>query len=240
MSGDAEVVELPDKLFCLDFEDENLNNSSIVTDTVSGIPLLSSGGDGVVFVQKAGFGRCVNTITNSSSNGYTAPLTNFTNLIGLPRARSCTFILWTDTNRTYSTTGDSGIMDVYDVGRIWGRFRNNGSLYLNERDFYIEVGKVGSPLKTDIGMYAYALEEDAITNELSAFHTINEENFTSFYLLFQPSTISKTILNRGTLRFLLSWESVPTLPSYTIAGITIYDGVLTNEQMKYIFKNKII
>ena len=47
-------------------------------------------------------------------------------------------------------------------------------------------------------------------------------------------TISKTILNRGTLRFLLSWESVPTLPSYTIAGITIYDGVLTNEQMKYI------
>jgi len=86
-------------------------------------------------------------------------------------------------------------------------------------------------------MFAYAVEEDVNTNNISTFHTIAEETFTNFS--FFPND-PKDILNRGTLRFLLSWENVPTLLSYAIAGITIYDGVLTNEQMKYIFKNKII
>lgn len=88
---------------------------------------------------------------------------------------------------------------------------------------------------TDIGMYVMGTDYA----QTKRIRSKEEVGFSSLSVLSNAYTPTNT--TSGTLWFLCSQEYSYYWPAGGIvAGVTLYDGLLTDEQVEYIFNNKII
>lgn len=239
-----QVVTLPNKLFCLDFEDTVNNTNLKVKDTVNGIELTKASAGSVVFIDDPDFGRCLKTNNREVTNVYSANwATIYPTIFGSSAStwaqRPLTWIMFTNSVATNATRG--GLLTIYNVCRISGYQGYSGTLSFLAANWIgtdMQSNKTkyaGKTANTDIGMYVmgtnYAQTKRAYSKE--------EVGFSSMSVLSNAYT--PTNATSGTLWFLCSQESTYYWPAGGIvAGITLYDGLLTDEQVAYIFNNKII
>jgi hypothetical protein len=237
-------IELPNKLFCLDFEDTVNNTNLKVTDTVNGITLTKASAGSVVFIDDPDFGRCLKTNNREATNIYSANwATIYPTIFGSSAStwaqRPLTWIMFNNSVARNDTRG--GLLTIYNVCRISGYQGYNGSLSFVAANWIgidMQSNKTKYPEKTantDIGMYVMGTNYSQLKRVCSK----EEVGFSSLSVLSNAYTPTST--TSGTLWFLCSQESSYYWPAEGIvAGITLYDGLLTNEQVAYIFNNKII
>jgi hypothetical protein len=228
-------IRLPNKLFCLDFEDTATNNLSQVTDTVSGVPLNVAGGtaNSIDFINTA-YGRTIRSNSNTPL-WFQRNFTDFPRLYNFPR-RNFSLVFWA--NAVGNNSYRSGILANYNNYQIIGYqgYNNNfdySGLSITSGDFGIRPWGPANSF-SNINLWVISYNED--TQRVYGCVEWGSE-------MLDRGVVSgmTNALNTGTLVFMRAQES-----SYffrnggLMAGLTIYDDVLTTQHVQHIFDNKII
>lgn len=237
-----QVVTLPNKLFCLDFEDTVNNTTTKVRDTVNNIDLTKATAGYTTYITDSDFGRCLKTTLRDVSNVFTANWANiYQTIFGSGQTnwaqRPLTIVFFAN---TMTTAVRAGLMSIYNYTRLTGYAGYSGSRsyiaasWCGTMDIN-PVNYVGKTANSDIAMFVlgsdYANMKRRNTKLETGFTSLNE-----YTTSFTPYSATA-----GDLKFLVSQETSYYWPTDGIvAGFTIYDGFLTNEQVAYIFNNKII
>lgn len=240
------VVQLPDKLFCFDFEDTNANTTLKVTDTVNGQELTKATAGSITYINDPDFGRCIKTTVREAANVYTADWYGFSKLMfasagNTDWAQRPMTLVWFG-NSMGTNSYRSGLLSNYNQQRFTGYQGYSGSLsYVGSSiwgsvDVY-RCNYIGKTAASDIAMFVvgsdYPNMKRIRTKYPEEVGFTSLEELTSSYTPYSPTT--------GILKLFCSQEtSYYHAAGGICAGITLYDGLLTNEQVAYIFNNKII
>jgi hypothetical protein len=242
------LIQLPNKLFCFDFEDTNANTTLKVTDTVYGQELTKAAAGSIEFINDPDFGRCIKTTSRLAANVYTADWYYFIKTIagntGFAQenwAQRPMTLIWFG-NSMGTNSYRSGLLSNYNQQRFSGYQGYSGSLsYVASSvwgtlDVY-RCNYVGKTAASDLAMFVvgsdYPNMKRIRTKYPEDIGFTSLEELTTAYTPYSPTT--------GTLKLFCSQEtSYYHAAGGICAGITLYDGLLTNEQVAYIFNNKII
>lgn len=233
-------IILPRKLFCLDFKDTSKNTTTKITDTINGIELTKASAGTTTFITDPNFGRCLKVTSRSKDNVYSRDwAATYQTIFGagetLWARKPLTYVAFTN-SMGYGSSTRSGLMAIYNKGQIiaW----QGGTVFsYSGSSFALGMGRVsylGKTLNSDIGMYV-------VGSDYANKHRIQSKSETGFSLLAEYTTAyTPTSPTTGTFVFLRSQEySYYFAANGICAGFSIYDGVLTNEQVAYIFENYI-
>lgn len=223
--GGQQAIELPTVLFRLNFEDANLNDLTRVTDTVSGNSLIRDNTTGIQYINDPQFGRCMNILSQSLDNQMLGASSLFPNLYNArDRNISRTFIAWAN----HTLEANSGFFNFNNTSLMGISSLNSPNVLATWSGFY--VNRLGGANLNEISMFCFKIQN-------ASFYTPNVGTTLTGWI----SQAMGTALANSPY-FVLNGRD-PNTNMFTggiIAGITVYEGAVTDEQLLYILNNKII
>lgn len=244
--------DYPTKILLIDLLDPNLNNKQLITcvctnpftGVITNIPLTNNYTNTVSFLEnEQGFKRCFTVSNRSITNEFKyddfptvrSAMGNFN-----PSQSKFTLIFFSNTMGTDDNR--SGLLSAYNISHIIGYQGYNGSneyVAVWSSAYSIASFIYGSDTNNDIRMfcmtYDYSLPNNRFAtpfNTSQLFHyPLNNVNPTI--------TISDQLTGPATFYFGRSRESsYHFAPGGLCAGICIFNDVLNEEQLRWIYDNR--
>lgn len=226
-------VELPNPILNLDIE--NMTYTQL-KETVSGKTLTSSATESVLsFVNDSDYGRGYKILQNTNSVMYTQTYnrSNFPKLYDVFSniQKSFSIILFLDVHSATSTTSRWGLGAVYNFCSLFGWSTGITWMSAHLRGFLNSQYGLGSafvPMQNNVCFW-YVGVSQAYT---AYYNTSNTYTTNTGVYRNQVQT------QNGTLRINATQESYKPLPNVIVYGFTMYDDVLTDEQVQYLVRCK--